>query len=166
MNSLELAAPEAIIGRKRILHQDFAMQRGGYSRRYGLVAVELPVRIVRGVEQHGIGTQMIDHPFHLIGLGRRVERLDGEADMVANDLVGRAIDPRHLRSGRRARTSQTARECREARSRPIPKTTFSPGTWRTPFGTRLVTCALKALRLARIILDVVVGQPSDVTEWR
>src|SRR4029077_4427754 len=50
-NAPGLSAPDAIIGRQRILHQDFAMQPGRYACRDGLVPIELPVRIVRGVEQ-------------------------------------------------------------------------------------------------------------------
>src|SRR5262245_4831994 len=54
------------------------------------------MREVRSVEQYTIGTYVVDGPFHLIWVGRSVERLDGEPEMVAHDLGRRAVDPGHL----------------------------------------------------------------------
>src|SRR5262245_5501304 len=90
------AVVEPIIGRKGILHQDFATQRSWYSRRHGLVAVELPMREVGSVEQYGVGTQMLDQALHAVGIGRSIERLGGEADMVANDLRRGAVAQGHF----------------------------------------------------------------------
>src|ERR1700730_12576211 len=73
---------EPIIGRERIVHQDLATQMSGNSRRQRLVAVELPMRKIRGIEQYSIGTQVVDDPFHQLGDGRRVKRLNGKADVV------------------------------------------------------------------------------------
>src|SRR5215470_1283214 len=55
---------QPIIGRERVVHQDLAPQMRGNSRRQRLVAVELPVGKVRGIEQYSIGTQVVDDPFH------------------------------------------------------------------------------------------------------
>src|SRR3954465_70625 len=156
MNSLELTAPEAIIGRQRILHQDFAMERGGNSRRHSLIAVELPVRIVRRIEQYSIGTQMIDYPFHLVGIARCVEWLDGKADVVANDLGRRAVDPRHLR----AHPAPELREPPEKAGKPghagFQQHHLEAGILgEHPFANQARHLRLKRLGVTGIILDVV-----------
>src|SRR5262249_6193159 len=91
LTSMFIARPplwqlEPIIGRERIVDQDLAAQTSGNSRRQRVVAVELPVGKIRGVEQYIIRTHVVDHPFDQFGRVRRVERLDGEADVVAHDL--------------------------------------------------------------------------------
>src|SRR5215475_14851129 len=87
---------QSIIGRKRVVHQDLAVQSGRNSSRHALIAIELPVGKVRGIEQYSIGAQMVDRPLHLVRIGRRIERLDGQADVVAHDLRRRAVNPGHL----------------------------------------------------------------------
>ena len=39
---------------------------------------------------------MVDGPFHLIWVGRGVERLDGQAEVIAHDVGWRTVDPGHL----------------------------------------------------------------------
>src|SRR5215475_16007351 len=86
LTSIFIARPplesQPIIGRKRILHKDFTPQCGRNACRHGFVAVELPVRKIRGVEQYSIGPQMVDRLFHLSRVGGCVEWLDGEAHVI------------------------------------------------------------------------------------
>src|SRR5262249_85022 len=145
LTSMFIACPpsesQPIIGRKRILHQDFTTQCGGNSCRHGFIIIELPVRKIRGVEQYSIGAQMVDRPFHPIRVCGRVEWLDGEANVIAHDLRRRAVDPGHL-------TAHAAPEFREphknAGSHVTPdssSTTLRPGYLaNTPSQTRLASC--------------------------
>ena len=65
-------------------------------RRHRVVAVELPVRIIRREQEHLIGADLLDHVGDACGIRRAVERLHGDADMVADDRSRLALDPRHL----------------------------------------------------------------------
>src|SRR4029078_7413348 len=84
------------IGRERIVDRDLARERrrkaGGYHR----VAVELPMRVVRRVKQYIVGTQVLDRSFHRFRAVGSVKRLDRQAEMVADDLPGGAVDPGHF----------------------------------------------------------------------
>ena len=130
------------IGRKRIVDQYLAPQRCRQSRRHGVVAVELPVREIRRIEQYIIGTQMIDHPFdHDRGRpARRTARWSAAHGRARyRPASGR---PRAPPSARRARTSTTATGSPAARSRPdSSSTTLSPGNLaKTPSQIRLPSC--------------------------
>src|SRR5262249_28221276 len=85
---------EPRVGLKRIVDRDLLLQRRRKALRHHLVAVELPMRKIRGVKKDVVGAQMLDGALDGVGIGRRIERLDGQAEMVANDLVRRAVDPR------------------------------------------------------------------------
>ena len=65
-------------------------------RRHDGVAVELPVRIVAGEQQHAIGADLVDQILDAGAVGRRVERLRRQADVLAHQLRRRLLDPRHL----------------------------------------------------------------------
>src|SRR5215471_11886106 len=78
------------IRRSWIVDHDLALELNREAARQDLVAVELPVRIVAGVEQDLVRPQMVDHAGDLVAGVRRVERLDGHAEMVAKDLRRRA----------------------------------------------------------------------------
>src|SRR6476660_9386959 len=54
-------------------------------RRHRIVAVELPVRIVGREQEHLVGADLLDHIGDACGIGRTVERLHRDADMVADD---------------------------------------------------------------------------------
>ena len=65
-------------------------------RRHRIVAVELPVRIIRREQEHLVGADLLDHVGDACGIRRAVERLHGDADMVADDRSRLTLDPRHL----------------------------------------------------------------------
>src|SRR6202012_4339530 len=65
-------------------------------RRYRVVAVELPVRIIRREQEHLVGADLFDDVFDALRVGRSVERLHGDADVVADDGGRLALDPGHL----------------------------------------------------------------------
>src|SRR6476661_4190421 len=65
-------------------------------RRHRIVTVELPVRIVGRKQEHLVGADLLDHVSDTGGIRRPIERLHGDADMVANDGSRLALDPRHL----------------------------------------------------------------------
>jgi hypothetical protein len=61
-----------------------------------LVAVELPVRVVGRKQQQRVRIEMVDQAADEVGRIRGIERLDGGAEMVAEDVARRALDPRHF----------------------------------------------------------------------
>src|SRR5262245_58304500 len=54
-------------------------------RRDGVVAVELPMRIVRREQEHLVGADLVDDIGDTGRIRRRIERLHGDADMIADD---------------------------------------------------------------------------------
>src|ERR1700730_1299475 len=86
----------AEIGRARIVHHDLAREVPRNAGREEIIAVELPMRVVGGEQQKLVRTQMIDHAADDVGGIRSVERLDGKAEMVAENIPRRALDPGNL----------------------------------------------------------------------
>src|SRR5882757_1792865 len=72
-------------GFKRIVGAHARYDTGRQMRRYRVVAVELPVRIIRREQEHLVGADHVDDGGDAGRIGRRVERLRGEADVVAHD---------------------------------------------------------------------------------
>src|SRR4051794_37858637 len=54
-------------------------------RRYRVVAIELPVRIVGGKQQHLVGADLVDDVGDALRIRRTIERLRGQADVIAHD---------------------------------------------------------------------------------
>ena len=54
------------------------------------------MRKVGGKQQHLVRLQLVHDAPNVRRAGRAVKRLGGEAHVLAHDLLGRAIDPRHL----------------------------------------------------------------------
>ena len=141
----------AIIGRQRIVDHDLAPQRRRNACRHRVVAVELPVRIVRGEQQHIVGTQMFDRPVPP-RRGRPARRTAGWSGGHGRARSRRASGrPTAPRCAARARTWRTATGSRAARSRRIPSARPSgPGYLaNTPSQIRLASCDWKRLRLWR-----------------
>src|ERR1700730_4830254 len=86
----------AEIGRARIVHHDLAREVARNARGEEIIAVELPMRVVGGEQQELVRTQMIDHAADDVGGIRSVERLDGQAEMVAENIPRRALEPGNL----------------------------------------------------------------------
>ena len=70
--------------------------RLGESRRKRGLAVELPVRVVARIQEHAIGSDLIDQLFDARLVGRRVEGLGSQPHVIAHDIGGWAINPGHL----------------------------------------------------------------------
>src|SRR6266700_8249023 len=87
---------EARKGFKRIVGTHARYDTGRQMRRYRVVAVELPVRIIRREQEHLVGADHVDDVGDAGRIGRRVERLRGEADVVTHDRRRLAIDPGHF----------------------------------------------------------------------
>src|SRR6185503_13463543 len=64
--------------------------------RHRIVAVELPVRIIGREQEHLVGADLLDDVGDAGRIRRAVERLHGDADMVADDRSRLALDPWHL----------------------------------------------------------------------
>src|SRR5690349_2777317 len=60
------------------------------------VAVELPVRIVRGEQQHVVAVDHLDDAVEYIAVAGRIDWLYGEPNIFTDDLRRRPLYPRHL----------------------------------------------------------------------
>src|SRR5712664_4590126 len=65
-------------------------------RRYRVIAVELPMWVIGGEQEHLVRVDHVDDVCNAFRIGRTVERLRGQADVVAHDRRRLAIDPGHL----------------------------------------------------------------------
>src|SRR3954447_21827159 len=61
-------------------------------RRDRIVAVELPVRIVGREQEHLFRADLVDDLLDASGVARRIKRLHGDAEILANDLSRLALD--------------------------------------------------------------------------
>src|ERR1700678_1349017 len=80
------------IGFQRVVDQDLPDQVLWQAARHSVGALEVPMRIVRREQQHPFAANLFDYGLDLALLVRVVERLDCQADMLANDLRGWAIE--------------------------------------------------------------------------
>ena len=71
-------------------------QRRGDAGGEGVGAVEMPVRVVGGEQQHVVVADLVEDARHAGGVGRRVGGLQGDAHVFADELGGRAVDPGHF----------------------------------------------------------------------
>src|SRR5882724_13174529 len=65
-------------------------------RRYRVIAVELPVRVIGGEQEHPVRIDHVDDVGNAFRIARAVERLRGQANVVTHDRRRLAVDPRHL----------------------------------------------------------------------
>src|SRR5262245_8177752 len=70
-----------------------ACRKSSWNRR---IAVELPVRIITGKQQHPIRADLVQELFQICLCGWRVKRLRGEPHVITHDVGGGTIDPRYL----------------------------------------------------------------------
>src|SRR5258705_11092577 len=81
---------------KRIIRAHARNQSGRQMRRYRVVAVELPMRIIGREQEHLVRADHVDDVGDAGRIGWSVERLRGDANMVAHDRGRLAGDPWHL----------------------------------------------------------------------
>src|SRR5262245_22903368 len=81
--------------RVRVL--DLALQIGGQPSREGLCrCVKLPMWVIGREHQQLVRAKLLDDLLQMLCVGRAVDRLGGQADMVVDVLRGQPLDPRHL----------------------------------------------------------------------
>src|SRR5690349_2832657 len=61
-----------------------------------IAAIEVPVRVVGGEQQHLVRADLLDESLQLIGARRCIERLDGQAHMLTRISRRSLFEPRHL----------------------------------------------------------------------
>src|ERR1700728_1687103 len=79
-------------GFKRIVGTHTRNDTGRQMRRHRVVAVELPVRIIRREQKHLVGADLLDDIGNAGRIRRPVERLHGDAKVVADDRRRLALD--------------------------------------------------------------------------
>src|SRR6266446_9625123 len=72
-------------GFKRIVGTHARYDIGRQMRRYRVVAVKLPVRIIGREQEHLVRIDHVDDVGNAFRIGRAVARLRGQADVVAHD---------------------------------------------------------------------------------
>ena len=85
-----------MISRPWIIDQDLASERTCDSGWQHSIAIILPVREIRCKQQHLLRWQLIEQSGHHIRIIWCIERLYRQADVIANDLHWRPVDPGHL----------------------------------------------------------------------
>src|SRR5712664_4049108 len=94
---LNRTRPTALeIGRMRIVHLDLSREVGRDAGGKEIVAIELPMRVIGGKQQEFVRAQMIDDTADDVRGFRRIERLHGQAEMIAEDFQRGAVEPRDL----------------------------------------------------------------------
>ena len=65
-------------------------------RRHRVGALVVPVRVIGREQQHAVRADLLAQLLDAVLVGRGIEWLDCQAEVVADDVGRRAIDPRHL----------------------------------------------------------------------
>src|SRR5579871_485341 len=90
--------PPLEISGVRIVHHDLAHEVDRDAGWKKTVPVELPMRVIRRKQQEFVGTEMIDETADNVAGIRRIEWLQGQAEMITEDLRGGSVNPWDLRA--------------------------------------------------------------------
>ena len=139
-----------------IVDHDLPGEVGGNARRHRVVTVELPMGVIRGKQQQLVRAEMIEQAAHDVGGIGCVERLDGQAEMIAEDVARRAVDPGNLGAQAAPQLCQPPQEWRDPGHAGLDQHHLQAGM----FGEHALAdeardLGLETLRLRAIVLDII-----------